>query len=142
MRNFNSARLIPLSFPVIIKVLLFKFPSFLICVTSWIFRILLSSIKILRLSLLEKKFFNESTWVSPIPSISFNSLKFLWTYKSINFWELLKYFANIFAFSNPICLIPKAKMNFSNEIFFFSLIEYFKFETDNFPQPSNFSILS
>ena len=30
---------------------------------------------------------------------------------------------------------------FSKDMFFFSFIEYFKFSTDNLPQPSNFSIL-
>ena len=38
----------------------------------------------------------------------------------------IKYFDSNFAFSKPICLIPKAYINLSNEIFFFSLIEYFK----------------
>jgi len=71
-------------------------------------------IKTNKFSLLEKKFFIDLTCVSPIPSISSNSSKFLLVDKLIKFPHVLKYFAKIFAFSYPICLIPNSYINFSN----------------------------
>ena len=61
--------------------------------------------------------------------------------KETKFFIDTRFFEINFAFSNPICLIPKAKINLSNEIVFFKLIEYFKLDTDCFPHPSKFSIL-
>ena len=57
-----------------------------------------------------------------------------------NFSGLLSVLAINLAFSKPICLIPRAYINFSKEIFFFSSIAYLKLATDCFPQPSNDSI--
>ena len=112
---------------------------------SWIFaslitKIFFNSSKIFILSLLLKKVLIEFSWVSPIPSIFNNSLKFLYLDKLLNFENDLKYFDKIFAFSNPICLIPNEYISLSREIFFFWLIEYFKFCIDCWPQPSSFSI--
>ena len=50
--------------------------------------------------------------------------------------------ASNFAFSCPICLIPKENISLSKEIFFDLFIAYFKFDDDKFPQPSNFDIFS
>ena len=47
-----------------------------------------------------------------------------------------------FAFSKPMCLIPKEYIIFSSEISLDLLIEYFKLATEVFPHPSNFSIFS
>ena len=57
-----------------------------------------------------------------------------------SFYLLFRFFEISFAFSKPICLIPKAKINFSNGIVLFIFIEYFRLETDCFPHPSRFSI--
>ena len=58
-KNFNSARLMPINFPVIMKVLFFKNPLFLIITESLTFNIFCKVNKTFRLSLFKKKFFND-----------------------------------------------------------------------------------
>ena len=78
-----------------------------------------SSFKTFKLIDTEKKFFTELICVSPIPSIFNNSSNLFVFGKFLKFVNEIKYFDSNFAFSKPICLIPKAYINLSNEIFFF-----------------------
>ena len=64
---------------------------------------------------------------------------------SFSFFDILKkkfifkkYFANTFAFSSPICRIPREKIKRSNEISLLILIEFFKLLIDFSPHPSKF----
>jgi len=141
IKDLISALLIPSSLPVTKKVLSWSDLFFWFDIKFEIVRKLPSLLITSRFVLLEKKFLIEFIWVSPIPSIFNRSLYFFVLDSSLNFKKDPKYFAISFAFSKPICLIPRAYINFSSDIFFLSLIEYFKFSTDNLPHPSNFSIL-
>ena len=54
-----------------------------------------------------------------MPSILIKSLNFCVLANEIKFFIDNRFFEINFAFSKPICLIPKAKINFSKEIVFF-----------------------
>ena len=142
MRDLASALLIPFNFPVNMKVLLARVPSFLITDASLILRTLYSWLIIFRLVLFEKKFLIELICVSPIPSILTNSSNFLFFNKLRKFEDVFKFLEINLAFSKPMCRIPSEYMNLSKDILVFSFIEYLRFAIDNFPHPSNFSILS
>ena len=127
--------------PVTRKDLSFNKPFFFSFLDTLIFNNFSSSFKTFRFIETEKKFLTEFTCVSPIPSIFSKSLNLFVLDRFLKFWNVLKYFDNNFAFSSPICLIPKEYISLSKEIFFFSLIEYFKFSTESFPHPSRLSII-
>ena len=57
-----------------------------------------------------------------MPSILIKSLNFFVLANEIKFFIDNKFFEINFAFSRPICRIPKAKINLSREIVFFDLL--------------------
>ena len=97
------------------NVLFLNKPSFLNSKLSWTDSILSNSFKTFLLVKFEKKCLIELIWVSPIPSILSKSLILSVSVKARKFFEDFKFFEINFAFSRPICLIPRAKINLSGD---------------------------
>ena len=107
IKDFISALLIPSSFPVTKKVLFLSKPFFFCSFALLIDSKFSNSLKTFKFVLLEKKFLIELICVSPIPSIFNKSSYLTFCDNSLNLGKDPKYFDNTFAFSNPMCRIPK-----------------------------------
>ena len=87
--------------------------------------------------MLLKNFSKDLTCVSPIPSMLIISLILLFFAKLKKFSTFFVKSAIILAFSIPMCLIPKEKINLSSVTSLEFSIENFRFETDCDPHPSS-----